>query len=364
MVISTLYVGRTLLVYTSNVVNTFHSSGDFFIPAYQCPHHVERIGTMGDGGKWVCGIERLAHQPSCVVYSFGINGESSFEADVLSRAPGCHVYGYDFSVHSFGPEITQIRDLADRSHFWPYALGPADGHSHGEDPPMWSLESLMRINGHHFIDVLKIDIEGAEFESLGTFVDNLIAKAGGRPENVVLPIGQMQIEIHARGGSGHDTFAPFKKWWEKLESVGFRPFWTEPNMVYMNLVRGVRPDLVEVCFRSLCSELHSLTDFDLVLIHEHPRRPRPRLRTQLVASRTLYPITLSQPIYLDPTRITHHPFLDCSKRRGTSTRRTLYHIYPRIPHARPTSARFLSFQTHSLFLLFSAVRFWQHLCDL
>lgn len=220
--------------------------GDFFIPAYQCPHHVERIGTMGDGGKWVCGIERIAHESSCVVYSFGINGESSFEADVLSRAPSCQVFGYDFSVKSFGPEITQIRDLADRSHFWPYALGPADGHSHGENPPMWSLESLMKVNGHQFIDVFKIDIEGAEFESLGTFIDGLIAKSGGRPENVVLPIGQMQIEIHARSGSGYDTFASFKKWWEKLESVGFRPFWTEPNMVYMNLIRGVRPDLVEV----------------------------------------------------------------------------------------------------------------------
>ena len=46
--------------------------GDFFIPSYQCPHRLERIGTMGDGGKWVCGIDRVAKQDKCVIYSFGL----------------------------------------------------------------------------------------------------------------------------------------------------------------------------------------------------------------------------------------------------------------------------------------------------
>lgn len=30
----------------------------------------------------------------------GINGESSFEAALLERAPGCEVWGYDFTVNS------------------------------------------------------------------------------------------------------------------------------------------------------------------------------------------------------------------------------------------------------------------------
>ena len=62
----------------------------------------------------------------------------------------------------------------------------------------------------------------------------------------MLPIGQLQIELHARPGSGHETFAAFNSWWESLEAVGLRPFFAEPNLVYVNLVRGVRPDLVEV----------------------------------------------------------------------------------------------------------------------
>jgi hypothetical protein len=66
-------------------------------------------------------MERIARQPECVIYSFGtaqltsylaaklimpcagINGESSFEAALLERAPGCEVWGYDFSVNSVCP---------------------------------------------------------------------------------------------------------------------------------------------------------------------------------------------------------------------------------------------------------------------
>ena len=52
-------------------MSCFCFPGDFFIPAFQCPHHVERIGTLGDGGKWTCGMDRIAKQDKCVIYSFG-----------------------------------------------------------------------------------------------------------------------------------------------------------------------------------------------------------------------------------------------------------------------------------------------------
>jgi hypothetical protein len=58
-----------LVLISANAV--FIATGDFFIPSFQCPHRVERVGVLGDGGKWVCGVERLATQEKCVVYSFG-----------------------------------------------------------------------------------------------------------------------------------------------------------------------------------------------------------------------------------------------------------------------------------------------------
>jgi hypothetical protein len=45
--------------------------GDLFVPAFRCPHHLERVGVIGDGGKWACGVARVAKQDKCVIYSFG-----------------------------------------------------------------------------------------------------------------------------------------------------------------------------------------------------------------------------------------------------------------------------------------------------
>jgi hypothetical protein len=91
--------------------------------------------------------------------------------------------------------------------------------------------------GHTFIDVLKIDIEGGEFDALTAFV---AAHSEG-----VFPVGQLQLEVHAR--EGHERFDYFVKWWASLEAVGLRPFWTEANVVYVNIVRGAAPELAEVC---------------------------------------------------------------------------------------------------------------------
>ena len=127
-----------------------------------------------------------------------------------------------------------------RSHFFPYALGPKDAFSPADDPKMYTLRTLMERNGHDFIDVLKIDIEGNEFDSLEVFIDSF----HGEP----LPFGQLQLEVHVYGGSAWQDFPKFLKWWEKLEAAGLRPFFSEPNLVYVNLVRGVDPGLTEVRF--------------------------------------------------------------------------------------------------------------------
>jgi Methyltransferase domain len=53
-----------------------------FVPAsYSCPYEMERIGRMGDGGKWVCGMslyEAIPAEKPCIIYSFGVQFESSF----------------------------------------------------------------------------------------------------------------------------------------------------------------------------------------------------------------------------------------------------------------------------------------------
>jgi len=211
---------------------------DFFIPIFRCPHRLERIGVIGDGGKWVCGLERVAKQNKCVIYSFGVNGESSFEASLLERAPGCEVWGFDFSVGGWGPEITNHTELRDRSHFQAWALGGSDIHGENDAIKFWTLDSLMGHFGHTFIDIMKIDVEAAEFDALTTFVNGHL--------NGDLPIGQLQLEIHVDWNRASlDWFRP---WWESLEAAGLRPFSLEPNLIHVTNPGCRKPMVVEYSF--------------------------------------------------------------------------------------------------------------------
>ena len=197
-------------------------TGDFFPAAFNCPHEVERLGALGDGGKWVCGLSRVAQKPDCVVYSFGINLESSFEAEILDGTAHCEVWGYDFSVKSFGPEIPSAQ--AHRTHFHAVGLAGEDKDGPEDSPKMYTLETLMKQNGHTHIDILKIDIEGWEFETLTTLLRPYVAS--GKP----LPFGQLQLEIHI----WDKTFAGFLEWWQMLEAAGLRPFWTEVSDLHFH----------------------------------------------------------------------------------------------------------------------------------
>ena len=59
-----------------------------------------------------------------------------------------------------------------------------------------------------------------------------------------LPIGQLQLELHAWDDYGNFGF--FHDWWVALEDAGLRPFWTEPNLVYVNYNSGSKARLAEV----------------------------------------------------------------------------------------------------------------------
>ena len=48
----------------------------------------------------MCGVNTLLPSSGCVVYSFGSNGETSWERALLERAPQCE-------VHVFDPTLTE-----------------------------------------------------------------------------------------------------------------------------------------------------------------------------------------------------------------------------------------------------------------
>ncbi|KAL4078085.1 methyltransferase domain-containing protein [Scleroderma citrinum] len=206
----------------------------FFPPSFDCPHETERIGALGDGGKWTCGVSRLEHKPDCIVYTFGMYYETSFEAEMVERTRHCQVWGYDYRSTSFGSH--KLNNY--RAHFFPYGLANVDAHGPHDEHKLYTLKTLMETNKHSYIDVLKIDLEGWEFEVLSQIIQPYIAS--GEP----LPFGQLLIEIH----TWEKKFEDFLTWWELLEAAGLRPFMTEVNLVYQNYNRGKSTDLAEFSF--------------------------------------------------------------------------------------------------------------------
>ncbi|KAI9815409.1 MAG: hypothetical protein M1832_005479 [Thelocarpon impressellum] len=203
--------------------SAYYTVWDFFPPAFSCPWDIQRVGRFADGGKWVCGMSRYEEREveTTIIYSFGVEQDSAFEEAMLSRT-NAEIFAYDFTVDDFGTQLTQAH--RDRSHFMKIGLS-------GEDkltavPPFYTLSSLMRVNGHSYIDILKIDVEGSEYDAFDRLMDDF--------EGQDLPIGQIMIEIHLFDDE-NVGFGRFYDWWERLESFGMRPTWLEVNLIQITL---------------------------------------------------------------------------------------------------------------------------------
>ncbi|KAM0164023.1 hypothetical protein ACHAPG_000773 [Botrytis cinerea] len=233
----------------SDFAKTPYTLWDFFPATWTCPHDIQRVGRLGDGGKWVCGMslyekhhspspstssaqtaQPVDPEPGITIYSFGVNDESTFEAEMLTRIPLAQIYAYDFSVTKFGPQLSSSH--ASRAHFHKYGLGAKDIPS--RTPPFYTLQTLMKQNSHSYIDILKIDIEGSEYTALDSFMDFHDKEGGGSGK---LPVGQVMIELHLVDDE-HVHFERFTKWWERLEKFGMRPTWFETNLLAVTLGEG------------------------------------------------------------------------------------------------------------------------------
>jgi hypothetical protein len=184
---------------------------DPFRDFYRCPGVVEKLGKMGDGGKWVCGVDTLLQRPGCVVYSFGSNGDASFEKAILEHT-ACSVWTFDPTLNEVATgKVTDVPGL----NFSAVGLSDKDGslELRGEVRPVRTLRTLMHERGHTWIDVLKMDIEGAEWPVLNAFIE------AGAP----LPATQAQVEFHLRKpADAVDTMVGLTK-------LGMRVFHVEEN---------------------------------------------------------------------------------------------------------------------------------------
>jgi len=149
---------------------------DLFYPDYNCPYGKSRHGRVGDGGKWICGAERFLSKPGCVIYSLGSNAETSFETDVALETE-CEIHVFDPTQDSAPMPLTH---RSGNENFHKYAIGNPAHNSTWETK---SLAEVMKGFGHMWIEVLKMDIEGGEYD----FLEYLLQS--GKP----IPVGQVRL---------------------------------------------------------------------------------------------------------------------------------------------------------------------------
>jgi len=197
---------------------------DYFGPNFNCISR-ERVGRIGDGGKWLCGVRTVLFQkPFCVVYSVGSKGEVSFEMGIETKLPLCE-------IHIFDPTLTaqqknNMNSLLRNFQFHDFGLGSTNGEMKiNSRKILWTqktksffqvqtLATIMSNLGHKWIDVLKIDIEGGEWSVFEKLFE----------EMKTIPVTQIQIELHFLG-----DVKPVLNFFKNIGKKGFRVFSVEPN---------------------------------------------------------------------------------------------------------------------------------------
>lgn len=156
--------------------------------------NIERIGSYYGGHTVI--TDDLTDDS--VVYSCGIGDDASFDLGVMEY--GCQVYAFDPTPRSI--EWVMRQDWPEQFNFYPWGIAGEDGPRDFYAPSnlkhisfstikrptdvlvidMKSIDTIADELGHDKIDVLKLDVEGAEYE----IIDNLPS----------VPIKQIVVEFH------------------------------------------------------------------------------------------------------------------------------------------------------------------------
>lgn len=180
------------------------------------------------GGFYIC--PELLNENS-IIYSFGIGEDISFDNAVIKNH-NCHVFGFDPTPKS----INWIKENnpQNKFHFYDYGISNKSGYIEFYLPKnpeyvsgsiitqknvdilksisveMKSLTDIMNELGHKHIDVLKMDIEGSEYN----VIEDIL--------NTNISITQILIEFHDRYFENGNIKS--KETIDKLKRYGYKIF--------------------------------------------------------------------------------------------------------------------------------------------
>ncbi|XP_037782747.1 uncharacterized protein LOC119579084 [Penaeus monodon] len=195
-------------------------------------------GAPDDGKKFLCLDERFRlDRNDCVVLSFGVNNEWSFEDD--AEKLGCKIYAFDPSmsvdeyqrsakIKFFGVGISDFQGEMEVGQLKDVRAGKA------KTLPVYPYEEIVRRLGleGRVIDFVKMDIELSELDVLRDLLDN--------SPHLLRNINQIAVEIHhdlmegrMRAGSNVQDFWTL---FHRLECAGFRILYSHTASIWQEMV--------------------------------------------------------------------------------------------------------------------------------
>ena len=190
------------------------------------------IGAVEYGDWLLCadGLDQFS-----IVYSLGVGDQIDFDLRLIDE--------FGLEVHAFDPtpgvaDWLAAQRLPPQFHFYPWAVAAHSGsrtlyprskgngetsttmytlvsdestnRRQGIEIPAYSLRTIMSKLGHDHVDLLKMDIEGAEYEVLGAFLA------------APTPLEQLLVEFHHRfPGLGKEKTADIVG---RLQAIGYHIF--------------------------------------------------------------------------------------------------------------------------------------------
>ncbi|XRB17673.1 methyltransferase [Pseudoscourfieldia marina] len=188
----------------------------FWEPCIACKDE-ERIGRIGDGGKWICDPQLVLSKP-CSVLSVGSSNEFSFEREMVERFR-CTIHIYDHTSIPPTPGVDIPAHLMHLVKFHRTAFGTTVVDEQTTTLSVM-VDNLIQAAGTDRVDIFKIDCEGCEFSSFQS------------PENVQIvqkKVVQMQMEIHFGPNSLQQVS---NLWFAMVNKFGMVPFHKEANIEF------------------------------------------------------------------------------------------------------------------------------------
>jgi FkbM family methyltransferase len=206
-------------------------------PRTEIEVEVARFGT--DYGGWDICPSLLG--PGSVVYSLGVGEDVSFDLALIAEL-GVQVFAFD-------PTPKAVRwidehDVPGQLAFFPLGVAAHDGVARFTPPlnpdyasyriddtpgeeaitlPVRRLGTIMSDLGHTRLDLVKMDIEGAEFAVVRDMLSSRIE------------VDQLVVEVHPPQGR---VFGPIWRLVRSLRRGGFRLFWVSDRLCELSFLHA------------------------------------------------------------------------------------------------------------------------------